>query len=58
MDLLAGFARMDEEAMLEVLLDWADAATVDEAKLGLALSDLAFDYEGAALKNIRIGTLI
>ncbi len=57
-DLLAGFARMDEEAMLDVLLDWAVEATVDEAKLGLALSDLAFDYEGAALKNIRIGTLI
>ncbi len=57
-DLLAGFARMDEEAMLDVLLDWADEATVDETKLGLALSDLAFDYEGAALKNIHIGTLI
>jgi ubiquinone biosynthesis protein len=57
-DLLAGFARMDEDAMLDVLLDWADAAAVDETKLGLALSDLAFDYEGAALKNIRIGMLI
>ncbi|MFM9881939.1 MAG: ABC1 kinase family protein [Burkholderiales bacterium] len=57
-DLLAGFARMDEEAMLDVLLDWAVESTVDESKLGLALSDLAFDYEGAALKNIRIGTLI
>ncbi len=57
-DLLAGFARMDEEAMLDVLLDWADEAAIDESKLGLALSDLAFDYEGAALKTIHIGTLI
>src|SRR5215469_7449008 len=30
-DLLAGFVRHDEEAMLEVLLDWRGADTVDEA---------------------------
>jgi ubiquinone biosynthesis protein len=57
-DLLAGFARMEEEAMLDVLLDWAGDAYVDEAKLAADVNELVFDYEGVALKDIRIGALI
>jgi ubiquinone biosynthesis protein len=57
-DLLAGLARMEEEPMLDVLLDWAGEAYVDEAKLAADVNELAFEYEGVPLKDIRIGTLI
>ena len=54
-DLLAGLARMEEEPMLDVLLDWAGDAYVDEAKLAADVNELVFDYEGVPLKDIRIG---
>ena len=57
-DLLGGIARMAEEPMLEVLLDWAGDAYVDEAKLAADVNEMAFDYEGVALKDIRVGTVI
>jgi ubiquinone biosynthesis protein len=57
-DLLAGLARMDEEAMLDVLLDWAGDAYVDEARLAADVNELVYDYEGVPLKDIRIGALV
>jgi ubiquinone biosynthesis protein len=57
-DLLAGLARMAEEPMLEVLLDWAGEAYVDEAKLAADVNELVFDFEGVPLKDIRIGAAI
>src|SRR5499433_1204302 len=43
-DLLAGLARHDEEAMLEVLLDWRGDDFVDEGRLAADLDEFAFDY--------------
>ena len=57
-DLLAGLARMAEEPMLEVLLDWAGVGYVDEAKLAADVNELVFDLEGVPLKDIRIGAAI
>jgi ubiquinone biosynthesis protein len=57
-DLLAGIARMAEEPMLEVLLDWAGDAYVDEAKLASDVNELVFDFEGVPLRDIRIGAAI
>jgi ubiquinone biosynthesis protein len=57
-DLIAGLARMAEEPMLDVLLDWADEAHVDEAKLAADVNELVFDLEGVPLKDIRIGAAI
>jgi len=57
-DLLGGLARLDEEPMIEVLLDWAGDAYVDDIKLGADLNDLVFDYEGVPLKDIRIAVLL
>ena len=57
-DLLAGLARMEEEPMLDVLLDWAGEAYVDEAKLSEDVNELVYEYEGVPLKDIRIGALI
>jgi ubiquinone biosynthesis protein len=57
-DLLAGFTRMAEEPMLDVLLDWAGDAYVDEAKLANDVNEMVFDYEGIPLKDIRVGAVI
>jgi ubiquinone biosynthesis protein len=57
-DLLAGLARLDEDAMIDVLLDWAGDAYVDEAKLAADVNELVFDYENVPLKDIRIGPLL
>jgi ubiquinone biosynthesis protein len=57
-DLLGGIARMAEEPMLEVLLDWAGEAYVDEAKLAADVNEMVFDYEGVPLRDIRVGNVI
>ena len=57
-DLLAGLARMEQEPMLDVLLDWAGDAYVDEAKLASDVNELVFEFEDVPLKNIRIGNVV
>jgi ubiquinone biosynthesis protein len=57
-DLLAGLARHDEYAMLEVFLDWRGSDSVDEARLADDLSELAFDFADVPLKDLRIGVLL
>ena len=50
-DLLAGLMRQDEEAMLEVLLDWRDNDAVNEARLGADLGELAIDFFRRAVEG-------
>ncbi|MGH6636814.1 MAG: ABC1 kinase family protein [Gammaproteobacteria bacterium] len=57
-DLLAGIAHQDEEAMLETLLDWTGDEVVDETQLAADLGELAFDYVDVQVKDLRIGTLL
>src|SRR5215510_13488926 len=57
-DLLAGFVRHDEEAMLDVLLDWRSNEAVDEARLAADLGELSLDFADAQLKDLRIATLL
>lgn len=57
-DLLAGLARMAEGPMLDVLLDWAGDAYVDEGKLASDVNELVFEYEGVPLKDIRIAAVV
>jgi ubiquinone biosynthesis protein len=57
-DLLAGLAGHDEEAMLEVLLDWRGDDFVDEARLAADLDEFAFDYADIQLKDLKIGVLL
>jgi ubiquinone biosynthesis protein len=57
-DLFAGLAQMNEEAMLDTLLDWAGDAYVEEAKLAADVNAMVFEYEGTPLKNIRMGTVL
>jgi ubiquinone biosynthesis protein len=57
-DLLAGLLGHDEEAMLEVLLDWRGDDAVDEARLAADLGDFAFDYADMSFKELKIGALL
>jgi ubiquinone biosynthesis protein len=57
-DLLGGLARMAEEPMIDVLLDWAGDAYVDEIKLAADVNEMVFDYEGVPLKDIRVGQAV
>jgi ubiquinone biosynthesis protein len=57
-DLLAGIVRQDDQAMLEVLLDWTGANEVDEARLAADVGELAFDFADVELKELRIGALL
>jgi ubiquinone biosynthesis protein len=57
-DLLAGLARLDEGPMIDVLLDWAGDAYVDDTKLAADLNELVFEFEGVPLKDIRIALLL
>jgi ubiquinone biosynthesis protein len=57
-DLLAGLARMEEEPMIDVLLDWAGDAYVDEGKLRADVNELVFEYEDVPLRSIRIGAVV
>ena len=57
-DLLAGLAQMEEEPMIDVLLDWAGDAYVDEARLAADINELVFEYESVPLASIRIGVLM
>ncbi len=57
-DLLAGFVRHDEEAMLDVFLDWRGNEVVDEARLAGELGELAVDFSDAQLKDLKVGTLL
>jgi len=51
-DLLDGLTRHDEEAMLEVLLDWRGEEAINEAQLAGELGELAFDYADVQLLKI------
>ena len=57
-DLLAGLARHDEQAMLEVFLDWRSGDAVDETRLAADLGELAFDFADVPLKDLRVGMLL
>jgi ubiquinone biosynthesis protein len=57
-DLLAGLAGHDEEAMLEVLLEWRGDEFVDEERLAADLGAFAFDYADVQLKDLKIGVLL
>src|SRR6516164_2661391 len=57
-NLLGGFVHHDEEAMLEVLLDWRGSDSVNEARLAADLGELAVDYSDAQLKDLKIGALL
>jgi ubiquinone biosynthesis protein len=57
-DLLAALAQHHEDGMLDVLLEWAGDASVDDAKLAADVGDLSVNYENVPIKDIRLSALL
>jgi ubiquinone biosynthesis protein len=57
-DLLAGITRRESEPMVDVLLDWAGEAPVDEERLAADVDELVADYGDLPVKDMRVGELI
>lgn len=57
-DLLFGVARRDEEAMLDVVMEWTGGADVDESRLASDLGELLYDYADAPIKDLHIAVLL
>lgn len=57
-NMLDALARKDEDAMLQVLMDWTGDGEVDEAKLGYDVSELMFGYDNLELKDVNISSLL
>lgn len=57
-DLLAALSLHNEEGMLDVLLEWAGDASVDDAKLAADVGDMVVNYENVQLKDIRLSALL
>jgi ubiquinone biosynthesis protein len=57
-NMLDALAHKDEDAMLQVLMDWTGDGEVDEAKLGYDVSELMFGYDNLELKDVNISSLL
>ncbi|MDD5241561.1 MAG: AarF/UbiB family protein [Sulfuricella sp.] len=57
-NLLAALSGRDDEAMLDVLLEWTGDAVVDEAKLAADVSEFVFNYANVPLRDLRLGALL
>jgi len=57
-DLLGGLVGHDDQAMLDVLLDWTNEHGVDEVRLAADVGELASDFADTELKDVRIGALL
>jgi ubiquinone biosynthesis protein len=57
-DFLDALVQKNELGMLNVLIQWAGDAEVDEERLAYDLSELVFGYDDLSLKDIHIGPLL
>lgn len=57
-NLLDGLTRMDEQALLEVLLDWSNDSIENEDRLEYEVAELLQNYDDLQLKDVRIGPLL
>lgn len=57
-NLLNGLTHMDEQALLQVLLDWGNDSVGDEDRLAYEVAELLHNYDDLQLKDIRIGALL
>lgn len=57
-DLLAAMAKKDDNALLDVLMEWVGDASVDEDKLANDVNELVANYEDVQLKDLRFGVLL
>lgn len=57
-DLLASLVSKDYETILNILIDWAGSAPIDEAKLASDVDEFLFNYENASLRQISFGKML
>ncbi|BBP01484.1 ABC1 kinase family protein [Sulfuriferula nivalis] len=57
-NMLDALAHKDEDAMLQVLMDWTGDGEIDEAKLGYDVSELMFGYDNLELKDVNLGSML
>lgn len=57
-DLLHGLMEREADCVVEVLLDWAGAANIDEDSLKLEIDGLVDQYHGVPLKELYINTIL
>lgn len=57
-DMLHALTRKDEQAMLQVLLDWSGESVGDEDRLAYDVTELLQNYDDLQLKDVKIGTLL
>jgi ubiquinone biosynthesis protein len=57
-DMLHALTRKDEQAMLQVLLDWSGESVSDEDRLAYDVTELLQNYDDLQLKDVKIGALL
>lgn len=57
-DLLHALTRRDEQALLQVLLDWSGDAVHDEDRLAYDVAEVLQSYDDLQLKDVKIGALL
>ena len=57
-DLLHGLVERDADRVVEVLLDWAGAANIDQDSLKLEIDGLVDQYHSVPLKELNISTIL
>jgi ubiquinone biosynthesis protein len=57
-DLLHALTRKDEQALLQVLLDWSGESVIDEDRLAYDVTELLQSYDDLQLKDVKIGALL
>jgi ubiquinone biosynthesis protein len=57
-DLLHALTRKDEQALLQVLLDWSGQSVVHEERLAYDVTELLQSYDNLQLKDVKIGALL
>lgn len=57
-DMLHALTLKDEQAMLQVLLDWVGESVSDEDRLAYDVTELLQNYDDLQLKDVKIGALL
>jgi len=57
-DLLHALTRKDEQALLQVLLEWSGDSVIDEDRLAYDVTELLQSYDNLQLKDVKIGALL
>jgi len=57
-DMLHALTLKDEQAMLQVLLDWSGESVSDEDRLAYDVTEMLQNYDDLQLKDVKIGALL